>query len=97
MELLGVTNLSGTVSKLPSFVPQIGLKFYVNLLKDMGKPSSPTFQKAIVRGHRFELSPSIINQYLEYEHVPDNEVVVSEIDPMVSVINGGKVQTWKQK
>ena len=42
-ELLGKTNLLSTVSKLPPFVSQIMLEFYVNLSKDMGDPSNPNF------------------------------------------------------
>ena len=63
VELLGETNLLGTISKLPPFVLQIILEFYVNLFKDMGNPVSLNFQKTAVRGHSFEFSPSIINMY----------------------------------
>ena len=63
VELLGETNLLGTVSKLPPFVLQIILKFYVNLSKDMGNVVSLNFQKTAMRGHSFEFFPSIINLY----------------------------------
>ena len=43
VELLGETNLLGTISKLPPFVLQIILEFYVNLFKDMGNPVSLNF------------------------------------------------------
>ena len=81
-KLLKQTNLLGTMSNLPPFMPQIVLEFYVNLSKNMGDPSSPNFQKATMRGHRFEFSPSIINQYLECEDVPDDEVEVLETNPI---------------
>ena len=48
-ELLGETNLLGSVSKLPPFVTQIVLGFYVNLSKDIGDPASLNFQKTLVR------------------------------------------------
>ena len=38
-ELLGETNLLSIVLKLPPFVHQIVLEFYVNLSKDMGNPT----------------------------------------------------------
>ena len=43
VELLEETNMLGTVSKMPPFVPHIVLEFYVNLSKDMGDPSSLNF------------------------------------------------------
>ena len=86
-ELLGETHLLSIVSKLPPFVSQIMLEFYVNLSKDMGDPFI----------YWFEFSPSIINQYWECEDVSDDEIEVLETDPMVSVITRGKVQTSPQK
>ena len=97
VELLKETSLLNTLSKLPTFVLQIVIEFYVNLSKDMGNPASPNFQRMIVRGHTFEFSPSIIYQYLSCLDVPDNEVEVPEIDPMVSIIIRGKVKTWSYK
>ena len=49
-----------------------------------------------MRGYRFEFSPSIINQYWECDDVLNDEIKVSEIDPMVSIITEGKVRTWPQ-
>ena len=96
-ELLWETNLSSTVSKLPPFVSQIVLEFYVNLSKDMGDPSSSNFRKATMQGYWFKFSPSIINQYWECEDFLDDEIEVPETDPMVSVITRGKVRTSPQK
>ena len=93
-EFLGETNLLSTMSKLPPFVSHIVLEFYVNLLKDIREPSSLNFQKATVWAYRFEFSPSIINQYWECDDVPDDEIEVSDIDLMVSVIIRRKVRTW---
>ena len=86
-ELLRETNLLDIMSKLPP----------LNLLKDMGNPTSPNFQQTIVRGHTFEFFHSIINQHLDCPNIPDNEIEVPEIDPMVSVITRGKVRTWPCK
>ena len=91
------TNLLGTMSNLPPFMPQIVLKFYVNLSKNMEDPSSPNFQKATMQGHRFEFSRSIINQYLECEDVLDDEIEVLETNRTQSIIIGGNVQMWPQK
>ena len=96
-KLLRETNLLGIVSKSPPFVYQIFLEFYVNLSKDMWNPTSLNFQKMTIRGHRFEFSPNIINQYWECEDVPDNEIEVPETDLMVFIIIGSKVRTWPFK
>ena len=69
----------------------------MNLSKDIGNPESLDFQKTVVRGHMFKFSPSIINQYWECDYVLENEEEVLEIDPMVSVITGGKLKTWPYK
>ena len=100
VELLGETNPHGTVSKLPPFVSRIILEFYVNLSKDIRNPARLNFQKTIVRGHTFDFSSSIINQYWECTDVreeEEEEEEVPEIDPMVSVIAGGKVRSWPYK
>ena len=49
-KLLRETNLLGTLSKLPPFVPQIVMELYVNLSKDMRDLASPNFQRTIVWG-----------------------------------------------
>ena len=95
VELLGETNLLGTALKLPTFMSQIILEFYVNLSKDMGNQTSPNFQKMMVRGHTFDFSHSIINQYWECTDVLEEEEEVLKIDPMVLVIIGGKVRSYK--
>ena len=61
-ELLMETNLLRAMSKLPPFVSQIVLEFYVNLSEDMGDPSSSNFQKETMQGYMFKFSPIIINQ-----------------------------------
>ena len=43
LEFLGEINFLDTVPKLPSLVARIILKFYVNMTKDMGKPTSLNF------------------------------------------------------
>ena len=48
-ELLGKKNMLGTVSKMPSFVPQIVLEFYMNLSKNTGDPASPNFKKRLCK------------------------------------------------
>ena len=52
------------------------------------------FQRTVVQGHSFEFSPSIINQYWDCADVVEDEVEITKIDPMVSIIMGGKVRTW---
>ena len=58
----------------------------MNLSKDMGNPASLNFQKTVVRGHKFEFSLSIINQYWECDDVPKDEEKVLKIYLMVFVI-----------
>ena len=52
----------------------------------MGNPASPNFQKTMVRGHYFDFSISIINQYKECIDFPKEEEEFPNIDLMVSVI-----------
>ena len=92
-----MTNLLGTISKLPPFVSQIILEFYVNLSKDMGNLASPNFQRQRCEDILLTFSPSIINQYWECTDILEEEEEVHEIDLMVSVIIGGKIQSWPYK
>ena len=55
--------------------------------KGMGNPTSPEFHKVFERGHRFDFSPSIINQYLS---CPDPEGPSAT----VFVLTKGKYSSW---
>ena len=64
LELLDEVKLMGTVTKVKKFVKLFVYKFYVNLSKSLGVPGSVDFYRVFTRGHEFELSPKVINDYI---------------------------------
>ena len=65
----------------------------MNLSKDMGDPTSLNLQRMVVQGHIFQFSHNIINHYWECDDILEDKVGMTETDPMVFVIMGGKGRT----
>ncbi|XP_024025805.1 uncharacterized protein LOC112092857 [Morus notabilis] len=83
-ELLKEQNLLGTVTKVQPFVKNVVLEFYANLVKEINNPAIDMFHKVFVRGHFFDFSPAVINEFLESHHPvvdfeADYDVIIAEI------------------
>lgn len=82
-EFLKAQNLLGTVTKVQQFVKNV-LEFYANLVKEINNPATDMFHKVFVRGHLFDFSPAVINEFFE-SHCPvvdfeaNYDVIIAEI------------------
>ena len=64
-ELLKNQHFLGTVTKVKPFVKNFIFEFYANLVAEIDDPASKVFHKVYVRGHLFDFSPIVINEFFE--------------------------------
>lgn len=84
IELLKNQNLLGTVSIVKPFVKNVVFEFYANLVNEINDPKSPTFSKVFIRGHMFDFSPAVTNEFYEsqrevVEFVANYDTIISEL------------------
>ncbi|XP_024022050.1 uncharacterized protein LOC112091798 [Morus notabilis] len=64
-DLLKAQHLLGTVTRVQPFVKNVVYEFYANLVEEMNNPASDMYHKVFVRGHLFNFSPVVINDFYE--------------------------------
>ncbi|TYK01623.1 gag-pol polyprotein [Cucumis melo var. makuwa] len=86
--------LTKTISNVGPFYPQLIREFIVNFPNDFNDPSSTDYQTVHIRGFKFVISPTVINEFLG--NVID--VYYSPSSPstnvLASVLSGGTLSTW---
>lgn len=84
--------LLGMVTKLKPSVKDIVLEFYANLVTGANDHKSPMFHKVFVRGHLFDFSPAIINDYYG-SHRPVVECEAT-YDQIISELTASVCSNW---
>ena len=81
-ELLKNQLLLGIITKVKPVMKNVIFEFYANVVAKIDDPASKVFHKVYVRGHLFDFSPIVINEFFE-SHRP---VVEFEADYDVIIV-----------
>ena len=85
MELLHDAEMIKTVTGIWVYYPTLVREFIVNLSSSFDVPDDAEFRKVYVRGHCFEISPAIINDFLgrgkiiSADRVPSLDIIAKKI------------------
>ncbi|XP_058722094.1 uncharacterized protein LOC131593553 [Vicia villosa] len=93
VNLIHEAKLIKTVTQFSKCYEVFEKEFIVNLHEDCGNKKAKDYLKVFVRGNCVNLSPTVINKFLERPNEAQPELEVSD-NQMCNVITAGQVKTW---
>ena len=85
-----------TVTSIGVYYPALVKEFIVNLSSSFDVPDDAEFKKVFVRGHCFEISPGVINEFLGRGKIITADRVPS-LDIIAQEITGDETKVWPSK
>ncbi|XP_008454690.2 uncharacterized protein LOC103495044 [Cucumis melo] len=93
MGLIEKAGLSKTISNARPFYSQLIREFIVNLPFDFNDPSSPDYQTVYIQGLKFNISPTVINGFLDNNVEPNSSPSNPSNKFLALVLSGGTLST----